>query len=559
MFVPAACAFEDNFNSASSLDNYIVHTNLGHVGIFSGNLVLSSEVGNKFPYLTLKPELLTYPIRYVEITFKYLSAGRFGAGIAVDNYYPPNGSYYDLGHNSLLWTWNWGDPPSVRYGYYSFVYDDLYPENSYHTLKITGVPGNYNVYLDGVYVGHVTSTKNITSLWFGNPHTTETGDSWPIIYIDKVMLLESEFPTPTPSPTPTPFPYLSQKDSRWGGQIYDRAETWAPAGRQGIDRWGCTITSVAMILQKYHIRHLDGTEVDPGKLNAWLQAQPDGYIGPGLLNWLAVTRYVRQSHEAGLAETKLEYFRLPTTSTPDFPAILGLPGHFVVAYDTEGLNWQIKDPSDASRTTLPLSTTLRSVNRYVPSSTDLSYIMLVVEPGTTATLTDSYGNLVPLYWTNEYLEDDFGEAPGPSLEIAMLPKPDDGSYLLHTTNSGETPAVVKVYLYDEEGGVTQDDLTLPAETEADFRIQYLSAPEQPGSIALDKTSIFEYLKLLRQPKTPANGIFQALYARFTNLLTDLSTAANLNKFISQQTPKFVSPEVSERLHNYVMLIEENQQ
>jgi hypothetical protein len=143
-------------------------------------------------------------------------------------------------------------------------------------------------------------------------------------------------PRPQPSlttPTPTPFPYLSQKDSAWAGEEYDSASTWAGAARSGIGRWGCAITSVAMILQKNGVNALDGTSVDPSKLNTWLISQTDGYIGPGLLNWLAVTRYVKASYDAGNASTKLEYSRPSATSTPVLPTILGLPGHFVVAHD----------------------------------------------------------------------------------------------------------------------------------------------------------------------------------------------------------------------------------
>lgn len=514
----------------------------------------------------------------VEIKFRYSGNG-FGSGIAVnDNPVALRSIDHPDGLDWTVFVWPTGastfkvfSPICPTTG--TCVTDNVFATInsptflSSHVLKIEYIGDKYFLYLDDSFLGETVSTSRLPRyIWLGNPMKTG-GVTFAPFYVDYVAVADvtpspspspTPSPTPSPSPTPTPFPYLSQKDPLWKDDLYDSADLWAPFGHQGIQSWGCAITSVAMILQSYHVRALDGSAVNPSKLNSWLMSQPDGYIGPGLLNWLAVTRYARASYLAGHADTKLEFERnYSITPPPALPTILGLPGHFVVAHGSAGTDWQIHDPNNVAATTLPMSTTLASINRFVPSLTDLSYIMLVAEPGTNITLTDPLGQPIVLDWVEEYLDDDGGGSPSPALLTAMIPKPDDGIYKLKVNNTESASATVKTYLYDEQGGVSQDSLTIPPTTTADFAIQYSSTPNFNGPLALDYTSIFEYLKSLRTIKTPANGIFQAIYARFNNLHTDMSTLTNLNRFVSQQSPKFIAPEVKTKLQNYIMLIEQN--
>src|SRR3990172_2231513 len=82
-------------------------------------------------------------------------------------------------------------------------------------------------------------------------------------------------------------PNLKQYSSPWGLQIYDSATLWTTDPY--ISRWGCGLTSAAMVLQ-YH-----NHGVNPGTLNSWLNTQPDGYIRNGLVNWLAVSRFTKNN------------------------------------------------------------------------------------------------------------------------------------------------------------------------------------------------------------------------------------------------------------------------
>ena len=86
-----------------------------------------------------------------------------------------------------------------------------------------------------------------------------------------------------------PVPLFKQTDPAWTEQIYDTAQNWA--ADPTIGAWGCAVTSAAMIFRYHGISQLpDGSELTPATLNSWLNSQPDGYIGQGLTNWLALTR-----------------------------------------------------------------------------------------------------------------------------------------------------------------------------------------------------------------------------------------------------------------------------
>ncbi|MHA2055175.1 MAG: hypothetical protein ACW99F_16470, partial [Candidatus Hodarchaeales archaeon] len=84
-----------------------------------------------------------------------------------------------------------------------------------------------------------------------------------------------------------------------------------------------------MVLQ-YH-----GHDVFPDTLNSWLLNQPDGYIGNGYLNWLAVSRYSLQNQSPSSSPLEFRLFNEPNDPhlkqdiNNDQPVIVRVPGHFV--------------------------------------------------------------------------------------------------------------------------------------------------------------------------------------------------------------------------------------
>jgi hypothetical protein len=190
--------------------------------------------------------------------------------------------------------------------------------------------------------------------------------------------------TPTPSPTPVPIsmPHFKQTDPNWASQIYDHATKWS--SNPTISRWGCALSSAAMILRYHGINQLPGgIELNPRTLNTWLQTQPDGYIGEGLVNWVALGRLTQQMSSV-LGTPKLEYTRINTNLIAAAvselealkPVILQIPGHFLVGsgVTSDKQDLQIKDPAYAHTLLSQHSQPLQSVRAFQPSHTDLSYI-----------------------------------------------------------------------------------------------------------------------------------------------------------------------------------------
>ncbi len=148
-------------------------------------------------------------------------------------------------------------------------------------------------------------------------------------------------------------PLLRQTDPLWGAQVYDSASRWSPA-HATISDWGCAETSAAMILQYYGITKLpNNINLDPGTLNTWLKNQPDGYIGNGLLNWLAISRLSKlaKTNNPNFIYDALEYRRKgidKVSLTDDInagqPDILEEPGHFIVGKGINADTFNINDP-----------------------------------------------------------------------------------------------------------------------------------------------------------------------------------------------------------------------
>ncbi len=244
-------------------------------------------------------------------------------------------------------------------------------------------------------------------------------------------------------------PDIKQYAPPWNDNLYDQASTWSD--NPTIARWGCALTSAAMVLQ-FH-----GHNVNPDTLNDWLKSQTDGYIRNGLLNWLAVSRYTRLN--ASPTSPTLEYRRLGSSLSnleaelvANRPAILAQPGHFVVGKSQTVDSFGINDPAFADRTTLSAyGNSFLSLGSYRPTHTDLSYLMLVVNAGVDLSFSDP----AAVSYLEQPLNDDGNQAgsSGETVRILLLPQPDDGDY---TAAASGTPGVytLETYFYDPNGEVT---------------------------------------------------------------------------------------------------------
>lgn len=503
----SALAFTDNFTSdPTNNPDWNVQNSIGLT--FDNPGITLRSTSSSFPFLRTSPTNDLSTNHYHEIVFQYLSSNSdWGIGLSftdnapnyptylgsIDDYLSYNVAYIFGNHLHAVTSICPKDAITCPDTWW-FIYPNLPPTNEYivstprdfdvHRFSIVRniIDDNfssYEIYLDNKLISETKPTNRIVnSLWIGHPSDLGTDKIWPAMKIFSVRSLA------TP---PSTFPYLSQNDPLWADKEYDSASQWAGLDKSGIGRWGCALTSAAMILQNYNVQTATGSAVTPDGLNDWLINEPDGYLGLGHVNWLAISRYARESYDANHASTKLEFVRTYPPATPELPAILGLPGHFVVAQDEDTNSWKINDPASTTKQSLDKTATLKSINKFVPSTTDLSYMLYVIDSDVTATLTDDNGETLPTQWVDEYLNDDSEDTAGPAIRTLMIPKPSSGKYHLIVNRPPNTERSVKVYLYDKLGDTTPQILPLPLPTTY-FEIQYGSEVGDVRSVAeVDRT------------------------------------------------------------------------
>lgn len=258
-------------------------------------------------------------------------------------------------------------------------------------------------------------------------------------------------------------PLLKQTNPSWGSQLYDSANIWSPTS-QGISAWGCALTAAAMVFNYHGINKLpDGTNLDPGTLNTWLKGQTDGYVGNGFVNWLALSRLSKlaKSQNPNFLFDALEYRRtgydasqLTNDLKQNIPGILGVPGHFIVGKGIEGSSFSINDTLYDRTSLTSYSNTFSSLGRYIPSNTDLSYIMLVLNDGVTLTVKDGSGNVVGEGFTQSPLDEDGGNKKnGPALRMYYVPTPSTGQFAVEVSGVAQMQYTLQTFLYDKNGNV----------------------------------------------------------------------------------------------------------
>ena len=212
------------------------------------------------------------------------------------------------------------------------------------------------------------------------------------------------------------------------------------------------MTSAAMVLN-YH-----GHLIDPRDLNNWLKSQIDGYLGNGLVNWLAITRFTRL-HDTP-ASPALEFLRKDANNTNliselenEKPAILKQPGHFVVAKNKTPDSFGINDPGYSDRPTLAsYGNSFTGLYTFTPSHTDLSYLLFTIEPQFDLKVFDANGNeITGNIFIEEPLVDDIhgGSETGP-LKLFELSKPPAGNYSIKVSGATGTYHL-DTYVYNRDG------------------------------------------------------------------------------------------------------------
>ncbi len=383
-----------------------------------------------------------------------------------------------------------------------------------------------------------------------------TGASFPTeVWFDNVVVTSIGDPTLN-------VPFLKQTDITWGGNIYDSANAWSPQVT-GINSWGCALTSAAMVLQFHGITKLpNGTTLDPGTLNTWLNSQSDGYVGNGYLNWLAISRLSRLAKTSGnnpsFTHDALEYTRLFGNATQSLsddisngnPGILEEPGHFIVGKGISGNTFTINDPYySREKLTDGYGNAFLSLGTYTPSNTDLSYIMLITDQKTsfitTATNFEQFIQspiINPLNTTQKN---------NPPIKIGLLKKPSTDSYTftLHSEDTGVKK--LEGYLYDKNGDLKKFVLTLILAPNSEEIITIYFNKENADQISLLKIVTFDTLlrdiNLLNKNGQIQNTVAKSLTTIALNAQKNMKknailaekTQLQVLKMIIQTSPKII--------------------
>lgn len=289
---------------------------------------------------------------------------------------------------------------------------------------------------------------------------------------------------------PLNVPYFSQNydevDSPWGDDEYDHAISFGDWSNTTMDRWGCAVTSAAMVLRYHGMNELeDGTPIDPGSLNEWLKKNEGFLTGFGTdgsysyINWDKIASLSAELYKKNKSPTKLEFDYkdagpetgneildddLLNIQIPDILWVKKLSpyltsSHFVVAKGKIGDIYAINDPEwDYSELSF-FDNTYQRIVRFVPSSTDLGYIVVVTGDSVNLSLTDVNGDEpVGLIKTHEDPINNGGENmnAGTGVNVIYLPKPQDGQYKITALSNDPEYFILNVAAFDQDGNMMLD-------------------------------------------------------------------------------------------------------
>ena len=297
-----------------------------------------------------------------------------------------------------------------------------------------------------------------------------------------------------------PVPLFKQTDPQWADEVYDHAITWA--ANPSIGTWGCAITSAAMIFRYHGIDRLpDGRELTPSTLNSWLTDQPDGYIGPGLTNWIALTRLSRPMHPV-LGTPVLEYQRLTSANisaasnqiSQSLPVIVQIPGHFLVA---KGIaagqdDLIINDPA-YDYDYFNQHAVSQSQPGFSPTESNGKYLLYAYTPETQMTVLHGGTDVENISVLTEKIASPQNSAESESLTTVRLPNPSPGRYTLLLSQAELGSAkLLEIFSYsaDAEPVLSNFDILAgpqPIAIELDY--------DSDGSISVQTSYSWENLKL----------------------------------------------------------------
>lgn len=342
-------------------------------------------------------------------------------------------------------------------------------------------------------------------------------------------------------------PYFSQNALPWGPTEYDHANSLSFTnlfGSATMDRWGCVVTSAAMIL-RYHgmVQMIDGSELTPGTVNNWLKTH-QGYStgGNGLgtyssIIWGKISELTRDLKAAGKSIVELEHYwpshNETTTqllkddiSLRNSPSILGVNGnsHYIVAKGFNDNTFLVNDPEwEYPDLTNFSNDTYGDAHRYIRSNTDLSSIELIVNPNIEILVTDSQnrktGKIVQDGVTSVYNdiqdarynfepplanpnENGVFEELGTGVNRFIYSKPENDEYKITLSSKNSDTYTLNIITFEVDGDSFQEKSygSLESNNQNQFFVSY--SQTEPPTTKKDVTfsSVIQDIKNLRDIK-----------------------------------------------------------
>lgn len=399
-----------------------------------------------------------------------------------------------------------------------------------------------------------------------------TGAAYPTeVWFDNIVVTSLDA-----TPTPLTVPYFNQNDSPWGQTEYDHA--WGKLLNPTMDRWGCVVASAAMVLKYHNINEFtDGTPINPGSLNEWLKNNKgyltgynnmDGFYS--YFNWPVIGKLTNDLFDANKSTVKLMHKRTyPSSETTTllnddlnlrkFPDILWVKNantssHFVVAKGVSGNTYSINDPEWNYPTLTSFNNTYMQLDRYVPSNTNLSYFVAVVNPSVELLITNPQNSKTGKYFDNGQLQSsneinnasysfqapisnpnnqNLLEELGTGVNEFLLPEPENGKYQIKLSSNKTGFYEINIANFEKNGNNALNKIKGVISSNNDETIGVDYSQDQVSEIkrvvsAQDLISDLSELKKLNLIDN--GGIYNSLLAKATisQILNSINKKTSLN-------------------------------
>lgn len=309
----------------------------------------------------------------------------------------------------------------------------------------------------------------------------------------------------------------------WGTNTYDSQPRWTFTANgvitNTISRWGCALTSCAMLINYYATNQNTGFSTTPDVLNAWLSANR-GYDSAGGIDWYAISRFAL-SHGVLLyyhgRQNYRDDFTVQSYLCGNYPIILKVAhgnGHYVLATGETIINgtntFLINDPG-FNYLTLEnynfdyLGSRLFSSSQIPPNAMVLTahspVEMLVTDPsgnrtGYNPTNGQSYNEIPGSSYSSETIADDddpTGTNQLPVTKVMDVPAPANGNYTLQVFGTGAGTYTLDFVGYDGNGNANTQGLAGSASVSslAQYKVSYSSAVGATNQIVTTSNTVVQ--------------------------------------------------------------------